>query len=112
VTPIRIDAAFTVEQASSGARAQGGSGQRAFKARVTGLEPASEFAANVGALCGCENCLQCCAARALHSECFKRHYLASLDSDLQKVINAWERLPVTLREAVSVLVVVAQERPV
>jgi hypothetical protein len=44
-------------------------------------------------------CEECRAALALHSECFKRQLLASLDADLLAVIARWDSLPGAIRKA-------------
>jgi hypothetical protein len=63
-----------------------------------GIEPGADFDGTTDGLCDCENCQQCRAANALHLECFKGHFLASLDADLQQVIDVWERLPTEMRK--------------
>jgi hypothetical protein len=68
---------------------------------AAGIEPSAIFAASERGICYCENCQQCRAARALHFECFKSQLLASLDIDLQNLIDRWERLDATTRHAVA-----------
>jgi hypothetical protein len=70
---------------------------------AAGIEPVDDFDATAEPLCDCENCQQCRAAYALHSECFKSHFLASLDTDLQNVIESWEGVPVAIRAAINAL---------
>ena len=71
---------------------------------AAGIEPSVEIAANDNQPCACENCQQCRAAYALHSECFSRHLLASFDADLQRVIDGWGSLSVSVRSAIEALV--------
>ncbi len=70
---------------------------------TTGIEPSDDFGATADSPCDCENCQQCRAAYALHLECFKGHLMASFDADLQRVVEAWDRLPEAVRKAVMVL---------
>jgi hypothetical protein len=69
--------------------------------KAAGIEPGSDFDAPESVVCNCENCQQCRAANALHEECFKTRYLASLDKDLQQVINSWEPLNAAARRAIA-----------
>ena len=71
---------------------------------AAGIEPSDDFDATDSGLCDCENCRQCRAAYALHLECFKGQFLASVDTDLRRVIAGWERLTDALRNAVMTLV--------
>jgi hypothetical protein len=66
-----------------------------------GIEPSADFAITDNSVCDCENCQQCRAARALHFDCFKSQFLASLDIDLQSLIDSWERLDATTRRAIT-----------
>jgi hypothetical protein len=68
---------------------------------AAGIEPSADFAATDSNVCDCENCEQCRAANALHFECFKSHFLASLDADLQQVTNSWELLNAAARHAIA-----------
>jgi len=68
---------------------------------AAGIEPSAIFAATENSICDCENCQQCRAANALHSECFKRQFLASLDADLHYVIEQWELLDASTRRAIA-----------
>jgi hypothetical protein len=43
------------------------------------------------------------AANAMHLECFKSHFLTSLDADLQRVFEGWARLPEEMRRAILAL---------
>ena len=70
---------------------------------AAGIEPSDDFGATADSPCDCENCQQCRAAYALHFECFKGQFLASLDADLQRVIGEWDRLPEAVRGAVMAL---------
>jgi hypothetical protein len=67
---------------------------------AAGIEPSADFAATANSVCDCENCEQCRAAYALHVECFKSHFLASLDGDLQCLVVKWDQLGFAVREAV------------
>jgi len=71
---------------------------------AAGIEPVSDSATNDNIACGCENCQQCRAALALHSECFKRQFMASLDVELQIVIRGWGRLQDSIRSGIVTLV--------
>jgi hypothetical protein len=74
------------------------------KVAEAGLEPANEIDATDNCICTCEFCERCRAAVALHSECFKRQFLASLDAELQSIIAAWAGLPIGLRRALLALI--------
>jgi hypothetical protein len=54
--------------------------------------------------CGCDKCDHPRAARALHSGGPNCHFLASLDPDLQRVIEAWDSLPEAIRRATLALI--------
>jgi hypothetical protein len=71
---------------------------------VTGFEPDSENAASILTLCTCGNCQQYSAASALHSEGIGKQLPALNDSDLVKVIDAWEALPDPARKAILALI--------
>jgi hypothetical protein len=68
---------------------------------AAGIEPSADIVATENSICDCENCQQCRAANALHFECFKGQFLASLDPDLQRVISNWTTLPGSMRRAIS-----------
>jgi hypothetical protein len=68
---------------------------------AAGIEPSSDFVTTENSICDCENCQQCRAARALHFECFRSQFLATLDIDLQSLIDGWERLDETTRHAIA-----------
>jgi hypothetical protein len=70
---------------------------------AAGIEPASDFDGTTDDLCDCENCKQCRAANALHFECFKGQFLASLDAELQVLIGDWVRLDDSTRKAIGEL---------
>jgi hypothetical protein len=70
---------------------------------AAGIELESDLDATENGLCTCENCQLCRAANALHEECFKSRYLATLDNNLQRVIETWHRLDAPLRAAVMAL---------
>jgi hypothetical protein len=74
------------------------------KVEAAGIEPSDDFDASCRGICDCEHCRECRAANALHLECFKSHFLTSLDADLQRVIEGWARLPEEMRRAVLALV--------
>jgi hypothetical protein len=69
-----------------------------------GFEPTCNFDATDDGSCGCENCQSARAARALYVGGPNCPALALLDSDLQRVIAAWEGLPEAIRMAVMALV--------
>ena len=71
------------------------------RVEAAGIEPSDNFDATSECQCNCENCQQCRAANALHSGCIKRHLLASFDIDLQCLIERWERLDVSVRQAIA-----------
>jgi hypothetical protein len=71
---------------------------------AAGIEPSADVAATENSVCDCENCQQCRAARALHFECFKSHFLASLDADLQRVVYAWALAEPPLRQMILAIV--------
>jgi hypothetical protein len=71
------------------------------KVAEEGLEPPSEFAATDCGICDCEGCQQCRAANALHYECFKSRFLASLDADLRCLFARWDRLDDSARQAIA-----------
>ena len=48
---------------------------------AAGIELEGNFDATDSAVCDCENCQQCRAANALHFECFKSYFLATLGAD-------------------------------
>jgi hypothetical protein len=56
------------------------------QARVTGLEPAINSAANDNGCCVYVNCQECCAAKALHPQFFKCLETALNDAHLQTVM--------------------------
>jgi hypothetical protein len=68
---------------------------------AAGIEPLFDYDATNSSVCDCENCRQCRAANALHFECFKSHFLASLDIDLQHLIQRWDRLDESARQIVA-----------
>jgi hypothetical protein len=68
---------------------------------AAGIEPSADFVASESGICNCENCQQCRAANALHFECFKSHFQASLDADLQRVIDGWDRLDTMIRHIIA-----------
>jgi hypothetical protein len=75
-----------------------------MKCEVAGIEPASCAESTVNCDCGCVKCLPPSAARALHPGGLNCHFLASLDADLQRVIAAWDHLPVAIRKATLALI--------
>jgi hypothetical protein len=68
---------------------------------AAGIEPSDDFDATENCICDCENCQQCRAARALHLDCFRSHFLSSLDAELQRVIEGWEQLDATTRHEIA-----------
>jgi hypothetical protein len=46
-----------------------------------GIEPSDDIDATEYTICNCEKCQECRAAYALHRECFKSHYLATLGNN-------------------------------
>jgi hypothetical protein len=70
---------------------------------AAGIEPSDDFAATENRICDCENCQQCRAAYALHFECFKGQLLASFDSELQRIIAAWNKLEPATRRVIGTL---------
>jgi hypothetical protein len=73
------------------------------KVEAAGIEPSFVSDATDSSVCDCENCQQCRAARALHFNCFKSQFLASLGADLQEFICMWEQLPIDTRCAILAL---------
>jgi len=71
---------------------------------ATGFEPAGDFTTSGILPCGCVIYEECRAARALHADCPGCLGLASLDTDLQRVIAAWGGLPVAIRAAITALI--------
>lgn len=71
---------------------------------AAGIEPCNDFGATSDSLCDCENCRQCRAANALHLECLKRPWLASVDTDLQRLLGNWDNLSHAVRIAIGNLV--------
>ena len=65
-----------------------------------GIEPCDDFDATSESLCDCENCQECRAANALRLDCFKSHFLASLDADLHWVIEQWPSLRESVRNTI------------
>jgi hypothetical protein len=63
---------------------------------VAGIEPASCAEPTLNCLCACVKCQHPCAARALHSGGLNCQFMASLDAELQRVIAAWDGLPVAI----------------
>jgi hypothetical protein len=70
---------------------------------AAGIEPSDDFDATENGECLCENCQGCRAENALHFECFKSHFLATLDADLQRVIEQWEKTPEAIKTAIIAL---------
>jgi hypothetical protein len=75
-----------------------------MKVEAAGIEPSGDFDASCDSVCDCVNCQQCRAANALHLECFKRQFLASLDADLQHLIDVWETVAPSIRMVIARLV--------
>jgi hypothetical protein len=70
---------------------------------AAGIEPGSDFDATENGVCNCENCEQCRAAYALHEECFKSRFLATLDVELLRVLVEWGSLAAYVRGAIIAL---------
>ena len=71
--------------------------------RAAGFEPVAEFAATADGDCLCDFCQGWRAANALQTGGCKSPDLASLDSDLRRVISAWDGLPDAIRRAILVM---------
>jgi hypothetical protein len=84
--------AATIERASESAN------------QTAGIEPASGAESTADCDCGCGKCHPPGAARALHPGGLNFHFVSSLDADLQRVIAAWDGLPVAIRKATLALV--------
>ena len=69
-----------------------------------GVEPNLNSGATAAGDCGCVNCPGCCAANALQGGRSDCPALASLDADLQRVVGAWNGLPVHIRKTILALV--------
>jgi hypothetical protein len=75
-----------------------------IQAEGMGFEPTIDFDATGDLSCRCVICQECRAANALHSGCLTWLELASRDTDLRRVIDAWEKLPAAIRRAIVTLV--------
>jgi hypothetical protein len=67
---------------------------------AAGIEPSNDFAATGLLPCGCVICEECRAALALQSWRPEWLEVAFDDADLQRVVESWDRLPVTMRQAI------------
>jgi hypothetical protein len=65
-----------------------------------GLEPLTDFGAAEDVTSISDTCPDGTTARALHSGGPDCHFLSSLDPDLQRVIAAWDGLPIPIRLAI------------
>jgi hypothetical protein len=65
-----------------------------------GLEPLTDFDAKRNSASTSIDHQVGAAARALHSGGPNCHWLSSLDPDLQRVIAAWDGLPIPIRLAI------------
>jgi hypothetical protein len=74
------------------------------KVPEVGVEPNLESATTADGDCGCANCPGCCAANALQGGRSVCPALASLDTDLQRVVGAWDGLPTHIRKTILALV--------
>ena len=70
---------------------------------AAGIEPAGDFAATGKLPCGCVICEECRAANALHGDCSSCLCMASLDADLQQIVETWSSLPGPIRAAILTL---------
>jgi hypothetical protein len=68
-----------------------------------GLEPRAVFDVTENHESTCVRCQEGSAARALHTGSTICHLMSSLDVDLQRVIVAWDGLPVAIRKAIATL---------
>ncbi len=71
---------------------------------AAGIEPSIDFAATGQLLCGWVICEKCRAALALQHWRPKWLEVAFDDADLQRVIEVWGDLPVSIRTAITALV--------
>ena len=69
-----------------------------------GIEPPLRNAVTPDPVCTCDKCNDPRAANALHSCGPNCHFVTSFDVDLQSVIQAWEHLPKSIRNAIAGLV--------
>lgn len=69
-----------------------------------GIEPACDSDGIIKADYACGNCEQCRAAPALHFGRPNWLDLSSIDSDLQSVVVAWEKISKPIRKAILALV--------
>jgi hypothetical protein len=65
-----------------------------------GIEPASDFDVSENGPCGCDNCREACAARALHSSGTYCLQSALEDAGFQRVLLAWVQMPSEIRQAI------------
>ena len=63
-----------------------------------------EFDANATVDRCCGDCSEFCAANALQSGHSNCPALTPIDADLQRVVGAWDGLPMAIRKAILVLV--------
>ena len=75
-----------------------------FRRPQVGVEPTQEIDATAVGAGGCDFYPGCRAANALQEGSFDCHALASLDTDLQRVVGAWEGLPTHIRKTILALV--------
>jgi hypothetical protein len=68
-----------------------------------GFEPESNPEVSIKHVCTCENCPYPRAANALHSGNSNGHSLATIDPDLQSIIEAWKDLPSHIRMSILTL---------
>lgn len=70
---------------------------------ATGFEPVSNSDGSEVEQCTCDFCQGFRAASALHLTCGNCRKLTASDADLRKLLDGWERLPVTSRKAILTL---------
>ena len=70
---------------------------------AAGIELGCDLDATDDGVCTCANCQWCRAAYALHKKCFQGRYLATLDTQLQRVVEQWEKTPEAIKTAIVAL---------
>ena len=75
-----------------------------YKVPEVGLEPNLDSSTTADSDCVCAFFPQCCAANALQEGVSNCRRLASIDTDLQRVVRVWDELPEQIRRAILALV--------